>query len=107
MEKVTAAQMKAGITRFAEKELFPKMYGLKGFGLELGIALALENADAMLQSPIFSDLGIKDENNMIDIEKLYGVTRNRLEKRGKITFAGLTLTAEDVDAMYREILAMK
>lgn len=72
---VTIQQVKTGITRYIDNDMLPKLSGFRRIGLGVYSALAAENATDLIlkykDHPAVSMLGVINENNEVDIDKLY------------------------------------
>lgn len=108
---VTLNQVRNGLARYIDNELCPMLTGWKKWTFGAGAALWLSNitetfnhlkADSTIQM-----LGVIDDGDMIDLEKLYGVFYEQAQK-GAVTFdlpvvGSLTVNKDDVERLYRYI----
>lgn len=100
-----------GILKFIDSELLPKMQGWKKWTFGAVASLWLSNLPNVFQrikgNAFVGTLGIIDESDMINIEKLYTEVYKQAE-RGPVTFdipviGQLTLDKTDVEKIYAYI----
>ena len=51
-------------------------------------------------------IGIKDAEG-IELDKLYEVAKQEVEKEGKVEVAGILFDASDIEKLYQEIVGVK
>ena len=111
---VTIEQVKNGLTKYIDSEILPNMTGGRRFVMGVGAALMIQNLEATMlkyrRNPIISALNVLDEDNNIDIDKLYTAateTINGMEKLSvDVPMLGvLTFRKNDLDALLAAIKA--
>ena len=104
-------QVISGIAKYVDTEIVNKIVGWKKWvvGSGLGIMLSsMTNVFNQIKTNEFVKMmGIIDENDNIDVEKIYVEMKNQAAK-GPITFdipmlGPVTLSEQDLDTMYRLI----
>ena len=97
-----------GITKYIDTEIVDKIEGWQKWVIGSGIGIALSNStnlfNQLKDNEIVKMLGIINEENKIDIEKIYKEFKNQA-KKGSISFevplvGTLTLNEQDVDKIY-------
>ena len=97
-----------GITKYIDTEIVDKIDGWQKWVIGSGIGIALSNStnlfNQLKDNEIVKMLGIINEENKIDIEKIYKEFKNQA-KKGSISFevplvGTLTLNEQDVDKIY-------
>jgi hypothetical protein len=97
-----------GITKYIDTEIVDKIEGWQKWVIGSGIGIALSNStnlfNQLKDNEIIKMLGIINEENKIDIEKIYKEFKNQA-KKGSISFevplvGTLTLNEQDVDKIY-------
>ena len=111
---VSLANVQNGIVKYVDYEILSKLSGWKKwtFGALFGIWIGnISNTfNTLKQHPLVSQLGIIDDRDMIDIDKLYEEFLKQ-SQRGAITFqipgiGPLTLDHGDVEKMYQYIMVV-
>lgn len=109
---VTLAQVRAGVTRYLETEMLAKITGWQKWVVGAAASMALEQSTAIFNqlktSPIVQVLGVIDERDEIDIDRLHAEFAKQAQ-RGAVTFdvpviGSVTLNAGDVDKIYQYII---
>lgn len=97
-----------GITKYIDTEIVDKIEGWQKWVIGSGIGIALSNStnlfNQLKDNEIVKMLGVINEENKIDIEKIYKEFKNQA-KKGSISFevplvGTLTLNEQDVDKIY-------
>ena len=97
-----------GITKYIDTEIVDKIEGWQKWVIGSCIGIALSNStnlfNQLKDNEIVKMLGIINEENKIDIEKIYKEFKNQA-KKGSISFevplvGTLTLNEQDVDKIY-------
>ena len=97
-----------GITTYIDTEIIDKIAGWKKWVVGSGIGLAMSNTtnvfNQIKSNEFIKLLGVIDENDKIDVDKIYKEMKQQASK-GAITFdmplvGPLTLNESDVDKMY-------
>ena len=74
---ITLEQAQRGLTKYIDNDILPHIGGLKKVGVGMYAALAIENLKNAYQqnkdNPAISMIAVFDENDMIDIDKVYDV----------------------------------
>lgn len=105
--KATKQEIKMGIQRYVDKELSPQLHGAKGVGIRIILAVGIDGvAEKYLEHPMLETIGIKDTEG-IELDKLYEVAKQEVQKEGKVEVAGILFDASDVEKLYQEIVGVK
>ena len=108
---VTYNQVVNGMSRYIDQEIINKIQGWQRWALGAGAGIMMTKGtnifNALKAHPIIKMLEVIDENDMIDIDTIYGEIRKQAEK-GSATIdipmvGSITLTKDDVDKLYRLI----
>lgn len=109
---VSLANFQNGIVKYIDRELLPKLSGWQkwAFGALSGMWVSniTNTFNKLKQNALVSSLGVIDDHDMIDIDKLYGEFHKQAEK-GAVTIqipgiGPLTLDQSDVEKLYQYIL---
>lgn len=106
-------QVKAGITHFLDCELMPKLNGVNKWIVGASLAMYLDKGvdlfNDLKNNSLVKSMDIIDNNDMIDIEKLYRYVHREAEKSAVTFKAGIigdmTLNVHDVENIYSYIMA--
>lgn len=107
---VSIDQFKNGLHKYIETDMLPHLRGFKKIGLHAYLLLAENNVLDLVENfkthPAVSVLQIIDENNMIDIDRMYNaIAPNFIEKQKvKIPIVGeFTFDRNDLEKLYQLI----
>lgn len=110
---VTMQQVQNGVCAYVDREILPKMSGLKKIGLGAYMALAANNLTGLvakyLQHPAVEVLDVVDVQGNVDIDKIYNAVAPMFTNGTKhsidIPFIGpLIIDAGDIDKLHQCIL---
>lgn len=110
--KVTLAQVQHGVERYISAEFLSKLSGVQKWVIDAAAAMYLANAGAIFENvkknPLIAALGIIDEQDRIDVDKLYKNFKEAA-KKGPATISvpllgAVTLNESDVDKLYNFIV---
>lgn len=103
--EVTKEAIKTGIENYVDGELRPVLTGGKGLVLRIAIGVGM---DAMINkyinNPALELIGIKTSENTYEINKLYEVAKNEVEKDGIVEIAGIKFDKTDVEKVYKYVI---
>ena len=108
---VTYNQVVNGMTKYIDQEIINKIQGWQRWALGAGAGIMMNKGtnifNAFKAHPVVKMLEVIDDNDMIDIDTIYGEIRKQAEK-GSATIdipmvGSITLTKDDVDKLYRLI----
>lgn len=109
---VNLAQVQLGVEKYIENEIITKIVDWRKWVVGAGVSMALSRSTEIFNQikdhPVVKAMGIIDDNDMIDIDKLHAEFAKQAQ-RGAITFdvplmGALTLNAADVDKLYSYIV---
>lgn len=107
---VSLSQIQLGVVEFIEKEIAAKAVGLQKFLYYGASFLVANNVEqifhTLVENPMVKATGILDENNNIDLDKLYQIAKYAIQKSGKVTVGGVILGESDVEKLYTTIKSM-
>lgn len=111
---VEIQKIEAGIARYLDAELIPKLpeNSWKQFGVGLVSALVAKRGGAVLNSfrshPVLKAFGVVDEAGCWDVDVLREIAKERIPETGlpaDVPFIGkLTIYRADVDKLHEHIL---
>lgn len=103
----TIEQVKNGLSAYIDSQILPKIDGYKRFGLTVYMYLAIDNISnkmiEILHSPSMSMLGIMDDENNIDIERLHNAAYSSMRDNLDINIpvvGRFTFSRSDVDKLF-------
>lgn len=106
---ITLEQAQRGLTKYIDNDILPHINGLKKIGVGMYAALAIENLKNAYQqnkdNPVISMIAVFDENDMIDIDKVYDVVYPMFANGEKYTLGvplvgEITFTRNDLEKIY-------
>ena len=109
---VNLNQVQQGLSRYIDNELTSKMTGAQKWIFGAGAELYLGNISSIYNKlkvhPMVDALGIIDENDQIDIDRLYSALLHQADK-GSMTMdipviGAFTFNRSDVERMYQYII---
>ena len=109
---VNLAQVQLGVEKYIENEIIAKIVDWRKWVVGVGVSMALSRSTEIFNQikdhPAVKAMGVIDDNDMIDIDKLHAEFAKQAQ-RGAITFdvplmGALTLNATDVDKLYSYIV---
>lgn len=106
--KVNVSQLQAGFTKYLDAEFIQKLTGVQKWVFGATAAMMLGNFGSIYNklktNPMVIMLDVIDENEHIDIDKLYRYFKAEAQKTpASIQVPGIgmvTLTEQDVDRLY-------
>ena len=106
--KVNVSQLQAGLTKYLDAEFMQKLTGVQKWVFGAAAAMMLGNFggvyEKVMTNPVVAMMGVIDENEHIDIDKLYRYFKAEAQKSpASIQLPGIgmvTLTEQDVDRLY-------
>lgn len=107
-EMVTIEQIKNGLTRYIDSEILPNLTGGKRFAMGVCAALMVQNLETTVlqyrENPAVAALGILDDGNNVDIDKLYAAATDTLRRMEKLSvdvpmMGVLTFRQNDLDTL--------
>ena len=100
---VNLEQVQTGIVNFVDREIGSKATGLKKFGVYfLMPSIKKTVADYLLKLKGFMP-ELFDENNNVDIDKFYSISKDAIRKSGQFEFMGIIFNETDIDKLYSYI----
>jgi hypothetical protein len=108
---VTLNHIYSGAVRYIDTEITPKMSGWHRWAFGALSAVWLGNIsntfEKIKETPFVKSLGVINESDMIDIDKLYRAVYDQAQK-GAVTFdlpivGALTVNKTDLERIYRYI----
>ena len=100
---VNVEQVQAGVLNFIEKEIASKAVGVKKFGIYFLLPTIKNKVVTYLSSVKGLVPELFDENNNIEIDKVYGFAKDAIKKSGQFEFMGIIFNETDVDKLYSYI----
>lgn len=107
----TIAQIQNGLTKYVDENIVPSMAGWQKWVFGAGAAIAIsnlpKNVERWKNTEVVKMLGVIDDGNNIDIQKIYqGIKRQSDKAPASIDIPGMgtiTLNDYDVDTIYNYI----
>jgi hypothetical protein len=102
---VNTDQIQMGVTNFMENELGKKATGVNKFFVYMAMPLVNKKVSQYLND--FSSNALTkdffDENNNVDIDKIYNMAKTAIQKSGQFTYYGIIFNESDIDKLYTYI----
>ena len=110
--KVTASQISEGIARYVDRELVPKVPGIRKWILGASGAYIGNIVSAWISrySDILSKTGVMSEDGMIDLDSLVSSLRKTASENGQVTehmpiIGDVTFDSSDIEKLYSYIVS--
>lgn len=104
---MTYHTVKEGVLEYVHHEIINKAQGTNKFLLCTGLALITPKLDEMYQQykehTLIKSLGIIQDNDNIDVDKLYSAMKQAINNVGKFEFMGIIFDNNDIDSLYSHI----
>ena len=105
---VTKEKFKTGICAYVERELVPKVRGVRKWMLLLGTIEILNNSDSYIKK--MESTSYVQSDGMIDIDKLYSDLHPIAEETGPVTehiplIGDVSFNARDIELLYKYIIS--
>lgn len=102
---VNTQQIQVGVTNFIENEIAKKAVGLNKFLTYFSLPIVNKKVSNFINefssNPLTKDLF--DENNNLDLEAVYGMAKNAVQKSGQFVVYGIMFNETDIDRLYTYI----
>lgn len=107
---VTLQQVQSGIVQYAKNDVMPHLEGGRRLAFGIAVELAANNiANTILKykdHPFISMLNVMDENNEIDIDRVYAAASPMFENGQKHVihlpfFGDMKVDRTDLESLYR------
>ena len=100
---VNLEQIQIGVINFIEKEIASKATGVKKFGIYFFIPTIKNSVvNYLLKLKGFMP-DLFDENNNVNLDKLYNTAKEAIRKSGQFEFMGIIFNENDIDKLYTQI----
>lgn len=100
---VNLEQVKVGVSNFIDREIGAKAVGKMKFAVYFFAPLIVQKATKYIVDLKSFAPELFDENNNIDLDKLYGMAKEAIKKSGQFEMAGIFFNESDVDRLYSYI----
>ena len=103
---VAAEKIKAGVTRYLDNEILPRMPAFKAVAFGTAAALYLRRLPEIC-SQIPASMGITNDSGMIDLDAIREELRGRMNQPVDIDvpmIGRLTIDRDEIDKIYRYIM---
>lgn len=102
---VNKDQIQNGITRYIDAEIGSKATGgakfITYFAMPIVIKKANQIVDAFSTNELTKDLF--DANKNINLDEVYNMAKNAVQKSGQFTYMGMIFNETDIDKLYSYI----
>lgn len=99
---VNAEQIQLGVTKFLENELAKKATGANKFFIYFAMPIVNKKITDYINdfavNPLTKEMF--DENNNVNIEEVYNMAKNAIQKSGPFTMYGIIFNESDIDKLY-------
>ena len=100
---VNLEQVQNGVLSFIDKEIGSKAVGFKKFGIYFLMPTIKKTvAEYLLKFKSFMP-DLFDENNNIDLDRLYSMAKEAIKKSGQFELMGIIFNETDIDRLYSYI----
>lgn len=100
---VNLEQIQTGVMTFVDREIGSKAVGVKKFGIYFLMPTIKKSiSNYMLKFKGFMP-DLFDENNNVDLDKLYAMAKEAIKKSGQFEFMGIIFNETDIDKLYSYI----
>ena len=102
---VNTEQVQVGVANFIENEIAKKAVGANKFFIYFALPIVnkkiVQYVDTFATNPITKDMF--DENKNIDIDTVYSMAKNAVQKSGQFVVYGIVFNETDIDKLYTYI----
>lgn len=103
---VNVEQIQNGVVNFIDKEIASKAVGVKKFTIYFMLPTIRNKVVKYLESVKEFMPELFDENNNVDIDKVYNLAKDAIKKTGQFEFMGIIFNETDIDKLYTYIKGM-
>ena len=102
---VNKQQVELGVTKFIENEIAKKAVGFNKFAIYFAMPIVTKKINQYLDNFASNSLtkDMFDENNNVDLDKVYGMAKNAVQKSGQFVYLGIVFNENDIDKLYTYI----
>lgn len=99
---INTQQIQLGADKFIENEIARKAVGVNKFAVYFAMPIINKKITQYIESfssnPITKDMF--DENKNVDIDTVYNMAKNAIQKSGQFVYYGIVFNETDVDKLY-------
>ena len=102
---VNTQQIQVGVNNFIENEIGKKAVGVTKFGIYFALPIIDKKITQYINSFAQNELTKEffDENNNVDIDTLYNMSKSAIKKSGQFVLYGIVFNETDLDKLYTYI----
>ena len=102
---VNTEQIQLGTMNFVENEIGKKAVGLNKFIVYFSMPIIAKQINQYVNSFSQNELTkyMFDENNNVDIDVIYNMSKDAIKKSGSFTLYGIIFNETDIDKLYNYI----
>lgn len=99
---VNTQQIQLGATKYIEHELGQKAVGFNKFAVYFALPIVNDKIVKYVESYSENQLtkDFFDENKNVDIDRVYNMAKNAIQKSGKFMLYGIMFEESDIDKLY-------
>ena len=102
---VSIEKVQVGISNYIENEIAKKAVGFNKFAVYFAMPIINNKVTKYIESfsdnPLTKDMF--DENKNIDLDKVYNMAKNAVQKSGQFVYFGIMFNETDIDKLYNYI----
>lgn len=102
---VNTEQVQLGVARFIENEIAAKATGVNKFMTYFALPIVNKRINSYMHMYADNELtkDIFDVNHNVDLDVVYGMAKNAVQKSGQFTMYGIVFNETDIDKLYNYI----
>ena len=102
---VNTQQIQIGINNFIENEIAKRAVGFNKFVVYFAMPIVnkkiTQYIETFSQNPLTKDMF--DENMNVDLDMVYNMAKNAVQKSGQFVYYGIVFNETDIDKLYNYI----
>ena len=99
---INKEQIQIGVTNYVENEIGKKAVGFNKFATYFAMPIinkkVVNYIDSFAKNPLTKDLF--DENENLNIDEVYNMAKNAVQKSGQFLYMGILFNESDIDKLY-------
>lgn len=102
---VNKDQIQNGVTRYIDTEIGSKATGATKFVTYLAMPIIIKKVNQVIDTFATNELTkeLFDDNGNLNIDEVYGMAKNAVQRSGQFTYMGMIFNENDVDKLYSYI----
>ena len=102
---VNKDQIQNGIARYIDAEICGKATGVTKFATYFAMPIVIKKSNKFIDDFSINELtkDLFDANKNLNIDEVYNMAKNAVQKSGQFTYMGMIFNETDIDKLYNYI----